>query len=84
MGSSDYLNSARRAAIAFSVLAFVALGAAGYNLAVSAWGGSLVASAPAAKLPIPSQRRALPACFAKSAPDCASVEVALVGAGSAH
>jgi hypothetical protein len=81
MGSSDYLNSARRATTAFFVLAFVALAAAGYNLAISAWSGPQVASAPAVKLSTPSHRRALPACFAKPAPDCASVEVAQGGAG---
>lgn len=40
MGSSDYLNSARRAAIVFFLLVAGTLGAAGYGLAVSLWGGA--------------------------------------------
>ncbi len=49
MGSSDYLNSARRAAIVFFLLAVGALGAAGYGLAFSPWGGAPVADGGLAK-----------------------------------
>jgi len=50
MGSTDYLNSARRAAIVFSVLAAIALSAASYRLAVTAWGAAPLALSPGEKL----------------------------------
>ena len=51
MGSTDYLNSARRAAIVFGLLALAALGAAGHRLAVTIWGAAPVAQGPGEKLP---------------------------------
>jgi len=77
MGSTDYLNSAKRAAMAFSLLAIVALGAAGYDLAISLWGGAQVAETASPKVPSPSHRRVVPTCQTKSSPNCTSVEVAI-------
>ena len=47
MGSSEYLDTARRAGIVFTLLAIVALGAAGFRLAALIWDKGDLAAAPA-------------------------------------
>ncbi len=80
MGSTDYLNSARRAAIVFSLLAIVALGAAGFKLAALVWDAGAVAAAPAPaeKHNVEAHRRTRLACAALSRQDCATVQLAFV------
>ena len=76
MGSSDYLNSARRAAIVFLLLATGALAAAGSRLAVSAWSGAPTAFGASAKPQREPLRPAGDACWERSAPRCANLRVA--------
>jgi len=77
MGSTDYLKSARRAAIVFAVLALAALGAAAHRLAVSAWGAAPVALGPVEKTPSEPRRRVRAACGS----GCANVRTVVVHAG---
>jgi hypothetical protein len=81
MGSNDYMNSARRAGLAFSLFALVALGAAGFKVAASFWDTGAMAAAPppVEKHSVEPPRRVRVACWPKSAPECASVQLALAG-----
>jgi hypothetical protein len=76
MGSSDYLNSARRAAIAFLLLAVGAFTATGYRLAISARVGAPVEFGAGAKPQSEPQRPVAEPCAAPSSSRCANLRIA--------